>query len=101
VKAVEAAAHRTVLPDDSGATYGKIINAMKDKPSKWAVVLSTEEVVDVIKRMEILCYKPHERHGAHEPEPRVTLAEAQAGFALALGLVDYFARGLIYRVPGN
>jgi hypothetical protein len=98
VKAVEAAAHLTVLPDDPKATLGKMIRAMENKPSKWAVVLDSEEVEDVIRRMVILWNQPHERHGSSAPDPPVTLDQAHAGFALALGLVDHFARRLIYRV---
>lgn len=98
VKAVEAAARPLVIPTDPLATLGKIIAALGAKPTKWAVVLAAETVEDVTRRATILWTTPHERHGSDEPDPPVTIEQAQAGFDLALGLVDYFARGLIYRV---
>jgi hypothetical protein len=97
IKAVEAAARPVVIPDDPLATLGKIISAMRDKPSKWAVVLGEETVEDVVRRAEIVWQSPHERHGSDDPGPAVTLEQAQAAFDLALGLTDYFARGLIFR----
>ena len=101
VKAVEAAARPVVIPTDPLATLGKIVAALEAKPSKWAVVLDTETVEDVTRRAAILWTTPHERHGSNEPAPPVTVEKAQAGFDLALGLVDYFARGLIYRVEAG
>ena len=98
VKAVEAAMRPVVTPTDPVATLGKMINAMEAKESKWAVILPSESVADVIRRAEILRATPHERHGSDKPVPPVTPEQAQAGFDLALGLVDYFSRGLIYRV---
>ena len=70
---------------------------MRNKQSKWAVILAGETVEDVIRRMEALWKNPHERHGSDRPQPELTIEQAQAGFSLALGLVDYFTRGLIYR----
>lgn len=98
VKAVEAAARPVVAPTDPLATLGKMIAALEAKPSKWAVVLAEETVEDVTRRASILWKTPHERHGSNEPASPVTVEQAQAGFDLALGLVDYFARSLIYRV---
>ncbi|MET0557513.1 MAG: hypothetical protein ABW065_02410 [Solirubrobacterales bacterium] len=98
IKAVEAAARPAVTPKDPIATLGKMIAALEAKPSKWGVTLADERVEDVARRAAILWNTPHERHGSNDPQPPVTVAQAQAGFALALGLVDYFARGLIYRV---
>jgi hypothetical protein len=98
VKAVEAASRPVVIPTDPSATLGKIVAALEAKPSKWAVVLETETIEDVTRRAAILWTTPHERHGSDEPAPPVTIEQAHAGFSLALGLVDYFARGLIYRV---
>lgn len=60
--------------------------------------MAEETAEDVTRRAAILWKTPHERHGSDEPAPPVTIEQAQAGFALALRLVDYFARGLIYRV---
>jgi hypothetical protein len=98
VKAVEAAARPVVLPNDAGATLGKIIGTLKSEPQKYGVVLPVETVDDVIRRAEILWKTPHERHGSDDPQPPVTAEHAQAGFAIALGLVDYFGRGLIHRI---
>lgn len=98
MKAVGAAARPVVTPTDPLATLGKMIAALEAKPSKWTVVLTEETVEDVIRRASILWKTPHGRHGSDQPVPPLTAEQAQAGFDLALGFVDYFARGLIYRV---
>jgi hypothetical protein len=98
IKAVEAAARPLVTPTDPAATLGKMLKALEAKPSKWAVVLAEETVEDVTRRAAILWRTPHERHGTDEPGDSLTVGQTRAAFSLALGLVDYFARGLIYRV---
>jgi hypothetical protein len=72
-----------ITPKDQKATLGKMINAMRDKESKWGVVLSGETVADVIRRMEIIWNTPHERHGMNEPLPAVTPDQARAVGATA------------------
>jgi hypothetical protein len=101
IKAVEAAARPIVAPNDALATLGTMISAMRDKEVKWEVTLAAEKVDDVIRRAEILWKTPHERHGSDLPQPPVTIDQAQAGFNLALSLVDYFARGLIRRTEAT
>lgn len=101
IKAVEAAARPTVSPKNPLATLGTMISAMRDKEEKWEVTLAEEKVDDVIRRAEILWKTPHERHGSDLPQPPVTIDQAQAGFNLALSLVDYFARGLIRRTEAT
>jgi hypothetical protein len=101
IKAVEAAARPVVVPNDAVATLGTMISAMRDRESKWRVVLAGETTDDVVRRMEVLWKTPHERHGSDLPQPSVTIEQARAGFSLAVCLVDYFVRGSIFRVQSD
>jgi hypothetical protein len=98
IKAVEAAARPVITPNDGLATLGTMISTMRDKESKWEVILAGERVDDVVRRMEALWKTPHERHGSDLPQPEVTIEQARAGFSLALCLADYFVRGSVRRV---
>jgi hypothetical protein len=99
VKAVEAAGKPAVMPNDKQAQLGKMIGAIRTEELRWETVLGHETVADVVRRMEILWKTEHERHGTDKPPPPVTAEQAQAAFALALGLVEYFADELIRRKP--
>ena len=93
VRAVEAAYAPIALPLDSGATLGKIIVALRDKPAKFAVRLSdpgSEKSVGLVRAMlELLWISQSDRHGtANEDTPmNVMLEQAQDAVALAATLV--------------
>ena len=99
VRAVEAAYAPIVLPRDQGATLGKMIAAVRDKPDKFAVRLSgpgsVESVASVRAMFELLWTSQLDRHGtANEEVPlTVTLEQAQDAVALATTLVHLAQQG--------
>lgn len=101
VKAVEVAARPVVTPTDAMATLGKMINALRDAPRKWDVILAGPpnfDRVEVVRSMAaLLCKGQTDRHGNAEPVP-VTQEQAEAAVHLAILLVQWFATGAIRRV---
>lgn len=99
VKAVEAAAAPVISPDDSRATLGKMIAALRDAPHKWAVPLGGEsEGPAVLREMMAGVWRgQHDRHGtADEAQPiSVSLREAEAALHVAITLVHLFESGLV------
>ncbi len=100
VRAVEAIGANVVLPKDPAATLGKMIVAMKDKPSKWRVVLTNptgDPVLAIVGMMELLWKSQLDRHGTDdEGVPlNIGLPEAQAAVHMAATLVQLFRSGAI------
>lgn len=95
VKAIEAAAQPVVTPNDHKATLGRMINAMKDKPSKWTFVLGD---FDLVIAMAERVWTEHFRHGT-QPREDHTLQEADAAVHLAIPLLRYFVGGLVAPSP--
>jgi hypothetical protein len=91
VKAIEAAAQPVVTPHDTQATLGKIIAAMRDKPSKWTFALG--DLGTVIAMMDQV-WTNHFRHGTQQRDDH-TPQEADAAVHLALPLVRFFVGALI------
>lgn len=93
VRAVEAAAKPVVLPNDPVATLGKMIRALRDKPSKWQSDLGTVE--QVASMMDDLWTAQLDRHGTDDESVRlsVTPEEAEAAVHLAVLLVQWFRNG--------
>ena len=93
VRAVEAAYAPIVLPRDEGATLGKIIAALRDKPEKFTVRLGgrglLESVASVRAMFELLWTSQLDRHGTANEDIllTVTLEQAQDAVALATTLV--------------
>lgn len=94
VRAVEAASKPVVLPNDSIATLGKVIKAIKDKPSKWTFVLGQPD--DVAAMCGLLWTSQLDRHGTDDESVplNVSSEQADASVHLAITLVRYFAGGL-------
>lgn len=101
VKAVEAASWQVVIPNNSRATLGVIIKALKDKPENFQVKI-TEKIpglgVEAIRnQMSLIWDGQTDRHGTANPvEPSQEAAE-EALF-IALSLCQQFVRGLISHV---
>jgi hypothetical protein len=101
VRAVEVAAIPIVIPNDSGATLGRVIPALRDAPSKWRVVLTpsrgSNPVETVAHMCELLWKSQWDRHGvADESVPlNVSLEEAQTAVHLAATLVQWFTSGAV------
>jgi hypothetical protein len=101
IKAVEAAAIPVVLPKTGAGTLGKVIAALRDKPTKWAVVLKHPEperqVLILADMMDLIWKGQTGRHG--DPDPNapisVTQEQAEATVHLAVTVVQWFTVGVV------
>lgn len=101
VKAVEAVAQPVISPEDTTATLGKMIAAVRSKPEKWQVDLQhfdpAKQVEQVVGMMELLWKGQHDRHGTSDDDApfNVSQPEAEAAMHLAITLVQWFRSGVI------
>lgn len=98
VRAVEAVAKPVVIPNDSGATLGKMIKAIKDAPQKWEFILrpkAGDSVATVLTTMELLWTAQLDRHGTDDESAPLSVSDLEAESALHLGitLVHWFRIG--------
>lgn len=100
VRAVEAAVKPIVTPSDPLATLGKMIKAIRDKPTKWAWELG--EPTEVANMMGRLWTSQLDRHGTDdESHPlTVSLQQAEAAVHLAVTLVHWCQSGAFRAVHG-
>jgi hypothetical protein len=93
VRAVEAAAKPVVTPNDPLATLGKMIRAMRDKPSKWVTDLGAINVV--ADMMAELWTSQLDRHGTDDETVPLSVSpvQAEAAVHLAVTLVHWFRNG--------
>lgn len=95
VAAIEVAAKPLVSPNNSKATLGTIIGAMKAKPSKWRTDSeATDDVEKVIAMMEMV-WTGHFRHGDDTKPIDVSNEGAVMIVQLAALLVHWFRSGRI------
>jgi hypothetical protein len=110
IRAMEVVTIPVVLPASTAGTLGKVIAALRDKPSKWAVVLKhpdPERQVLILADMLDLVWKGQsDRHGdpdSHAPLS-VTQQQAEAAVHLAVTAVQWFTTGVVtsrsFRLPG-
>jgi hypothetical protein len=100
VRAVEAAAKPVIIPTDQVATLGKMIDALRDKPSKWTVDVGS---IDTVRQMmESIWTSQLDRHGTDdETAPlHVSREEAVAAVYLDVTLVSWFRDGVVARQSG-
>lgn len=95
IRAVEAAARPVVSPNDSMATLGKMIAALRDGPNRWTVEIG--EVETVRQMMATVWKNQHDRHGTDDEATPVNVsqAEAEAAVQMAVTLVHFFRSGVI------
>lgn len=95
-KAVEVAARPVVTPNDSSATLGKMIAAMRDKPEKWTTDAEADRSVEKVTAMMQVVWQNQYRHG-DETKPTASVSEACAVMSahLAVVLVDWLRSGYI------
>lgn len=100
IRAVEAAAKPVVTPDDPGATLGKIVRAIRDKPEKWIVVLDKSTPEQIADMCDLIWKGQLDRHGTDEPGARLNVSqgEADAAVHIAISLARIFSSGGIRRV---
>ena len=93
VRAVEAAAKPAVTPNDRLATLGKMLKALRDKPSKWAVDLGTVE--GLADTMDVLWTSQLDRHGTDDESAPLSVSpeQAEAAVHVAVTLVHWFRNG--------
>ena len=97
VRAIEAAARPVVIPNDSRATLGKMICALRNKPEKWQTAIGD---VDTLRKMMQTIWKSQfDRHGTDDTSKpiNVSQSEAEAAVQMRVTLVQLFRTGAIRR----
>jgi hypothetical protein len=98
VKAVEAVAIPTVLPNDPVATLGKAIGELRSDPTKWTCTFTrpTKDGMDpvevVLAMLDMLWKNETERHAPVVP---ITQEQAETAVHVAIPLVQMFRSGAI------
>lgn len=102
IKAVESAAHAVVQPNNTKATLGTMLGAMRNTPAKFDFDLpgSGGSGIDtVIAMCAMLWTGQTSRHGGMTPTRDETLPEAKTAVYLAVTLVQWFTAGAVRRLP--
>ncbi|MGW3328551.1 hypothetical protein [Streptomyces virginiae] len=103
IKAVEAAAHAVIQPNNAKATLGTMLGEIKNARHKFTTVLSTPAGSDPIApaeaTMRALWEGQTSRHGAQHATVPETLEVARAGVHLAAALVQWCLSGAVTRTP--
>jgi hypothetical protein len=98
VRAIEAAAHETVIPESPKATLGTMISAMRDKPEKWVVTTEGNHPVEtIVEMMETVWTGETDRHGEKGGVKKLVDGAAELAVQLAVALVGLFAGGAVKR----
>lgn len=96
IRAIECVAKPVITPNDSLATLGKMIGAMRSNPKKWTFVLGTD--AGPVADMAALVWKSQlDRHGTDDESVplNVSQEEADAAVHVSIALVRIFAGRLI------
>lgn len=98
IKAVEAAGAGVVIPADTKATLGKVIDAMRTNPSQWRVAIDAPGGANhIVSMMDLLWTGQTDRHGRPQGTTPVTAQVAEAAVFLASTPVYWFSRALVER----
>jgi hypothetical protein len=100
VKAVEAVAVPLVLPNDAGATLGKVIGELRANQSRWIVGLTDQYGQPlggavVVETIEALWKGQADRHEGNQPSVAIEQSAAEAAVHLAVMLVEWFRAGVL------
>lgn len=98
VRAIEAAAKPVVTPNDSQATLGKMIAAMRDAPHKWTTDSNAADDIDAVVAMLELVWKGYRRHGDPNQAAEASADTAQMLVQTAALLVHWFQSGHVRQV---
>ena len=98
VRAIEAAAKPVVTPNDSLATLGKMITALRDAPHKWTTDSNASDDLDAVVAMLELVWKGYRRHGDPSQAADASVDTAQMLVQTAALLVHWFQSGHIRQV---
>lgn len=101
IKAVEAAAHAALEPDNQKATLGTMVRVLRDHQDRLVVALTgktgTEGLQTVESMMQLLWTGQTSRHGNLHTTRDETAEEAQMAVHLAASLVHWFSTGAVRR----
>jgi hypothetical protein len=97
IKAVEAAAHALVEPNNTRATLGTMLGHLRSHPGQFCLDLPAPgiSITPVIGMMTALWEGLTSRHGSQTPTRPETREEARAAVHLAVLLVQWFSSGMI------
>ena len=101
IKAVEAAAHAIIEPNNAKATMGTMLGHMRSHPTDFLLMLPSPGVtIDaVIGMMAALWAGQTSRHASQNPTRPETVEEARAAVHIAVALVEWFGAGIVRRSP--
>ncbi|MFG2761645.1 hypothetical protein [Streptomyces wuyuanensis] len=103
IKAVEAAAHAVVQPNNAKATLGTMLGEIRNARHKFGTAIPAPAAGDPIAAAEAMMRALWEgqtsRHGGQNGTVPETLDAARAGVHLAATLVQWFVSGAVVRTP--
>ncbi|MFB7467039.1 hypothetical protein ACFCZ1_26690 [Streptomyces sp. NPDC056224] len=102
IKAVEAAAHSVIQPNNAKATLGTMLGEIRNARHKFTTAIPSpagDPVAPVEAMMRTLWEGQTSRHGAQSGTVPETLEAARAGVHLAAALVQWFVSGAVIRTP--
>ncbi|WP_197675815.1 hypothetical protein [Micromonospora auratinigra] len=103
IKAVEAAAHSIVQPNNAKATLGTMLGELRSVPHRFTADIgqpgTAAGIEAVVAMMDVLWKGQTSRHGGQRPTVLETAAQARAAVHLATTLVTWFAAGVVQRQP--
>lgn len=101
IRAVEAAAHSLVEPNNARATLGTMLGQLRATPERWVLAIrgpgGTDSITPLMTMIELLWTGQTSRHGAQTPTRPETFEEAQMALHLAVTLVQWFVTGTVSR----
>ncbi|MFD7978759.1 hypothetical protein [Streptomyces sp. NPDC059071] len=101
IKAVEAAAHAVIQPNNAKATLGTMLGEIRNARHKFTTAIPVSVAGDPIAvaeaMMRALWDGQTSRHGGQAPTSPETLEAARAGVHLAATLVQWFVSGAVVR----
>jgi hypothetical protein len=101
IKAVEAAAHALVEPNNGKATLGTMIGQLRANVHRFSLVIGKDggrDAEPLIGCMSVLWEGQTSRHGSSVATRVETLDEATAAVHLAVMLVLWFTSGAVRRL---
>ncbi|MFI8531153.1 hypothetical protein ACIGMX_12980 [Streptomyces aquilus] len=101
IKAVEAAMHQTLEPNNAKATMGTMLRELRQHPDRFIVAIpgknGSEGVATIEAMVSLLWTGQASRHGGKGPTQEETEAQARMAVHMAGSLVQWFSTGAIQR----
>jgi hypothetical protein len=96
IKAVEAAGHTLIEPDNVRSTLGTMIREIGANPRQFSLTIAGGRAVTLRHMMGLLWVGQTSRHGGETYRPE-TQEQAEMAISLAETLVEWFLSGKIQR----